>query len=96
MIIYIFLIKFFLGTGTFIVLDILINRIKTIGKFFFVNFFKIFLGPHCPIDIPKTVRMLREQRATMVQTEAQYRFIYLAISAYMKLWRLMQQQNVNF
>lgn len=40
--------------------------------------------------------MLREQRATMVQTEAQYRYIYLAISAYMKLRRLMQQQNVIF
>lgn len=31
--------------------------------------------------------MLREQRATMVQTEAQYRFIYQAISAYMRLRR---------
>jgi tyrosine-protein phosphatase non-receptor type 11 len=80
-------------TGTFIVLDILLNRIKTVG-------------PHCIIDIPKasqlippplvppkyylflqTVRMLREQRATMVQTEAQYRFIYQAISAYMRLRR---------
>jgi len=61
-------------TGTFIVLDILLNRIKAVG-------------PHCIIDIPKTVRMLREQRATMVQTEAQYRFIYQAISAYMRLRR---------
>ncbi|KAI1719472.1 protein-tyrosine phosphatase domain-containing protein [Ditylenchus destructor] len=67
-------------TGTFIVLDILMNRIKRIG-------------PHCAIDIPKTVRMLREQRATMVQTEAQYRFIYYAISAYMKLKRLRQQNE---
>lgn len=31
--------------------------------------------------------MVREQRATMVQTEAQYRFIYYAISNYMKTWR---------
>lgn len=75
-------------------MDILINRIKTIGKKFKGS--KKLLGPHCPVDIPKTVRMLREQRATMVQTEAQYRFIYLAISAYMKLRRLMQQQNVIF
>lgn len=67
-------------TGTFIVLDILTNRIKRIG-------------PHCTIDIPKTVRMLREQRATMVQTEAQYRFIYYAISSYMKLRRLRQQNE---
>ncbi|CAD5224310.1 unnamed protein product [Bursaphelenchus okinawaensis] len=61
-------------TGTYIVLDILIEKIKQIG-------------PHCSIDIPKTVRMVREQRATMVQTEAQYRFIYYAISTYMKMWR---------
>jgi protein tyrosine phosphatase len=61
-------------TGTFIVLDILLNRIKAVG-------------PQCIIDIPKTVRMLREQRATMVQTEAQYRFIYQAISAYMRIRR---------
>uniref|UniRef100_A0A915D6A0 protein-tyrosine-phosphatase n=1 Tax=Ditylenchus dipsaci TaxID=166011 RepID=A0A915D6A0_9BILA len=66
-------------TGTFIVLDMLINRIKKIG-------------PSTPLDITKTVRMLREQRATMVQTEAQYRFIYLAISAFMKL-RRAQIQN---
>lgn len=31
--------------------------------------------------------MLREQRATMVQTEAQYRFIYYALSAFMKMRR---------
>lgn len=58
-------------TGTFIVLDILINRITD-------------TGPQCVIDIQKTIKMLREQRTTMVQTEAQYRFIYCAISAFMK------------
>jgi len=66
-------------TGTFIVLDILINRIKR-------------AGPQCVIDIQKTIRMLREQRTTMVQTEAQYRFIYHAISALLKS---MQEKNTG-
>jgi hypothetical protein len=56
------------------VLDILIRQIKR-------------YGPSCVIDIPKTVRMVREQRATMVQTIEQYRFIYHAIAAYMRMRR---------
>ena len=31
--------------------------------------------------------MVREQRATMCQTEAQYRFLYYAISNYMRQYR---------
>ncbi|CAK5116651.1 unnamed protein product [Meloidogyne enterolobii] len=50
-------------TGTFLALDIIINRIK------------------------QKVKMLREQRATMVQTEAQYRFIFHVISAFMRGYR---------
>ncbi|KHJ95905.1 Protein-tyrosine phosphatase [Oesophagostomum dentatum] len=36
----------------------------------------------CPIDIPRTVMKIREQRSRMVQTEAQYVFLYRAISCY--------------
>ncbi|KAI6237300.1 hypothetical protein M3Y95_00250500 [Aphelenchoides besseyi] len=61
-------------TGTFIVLDILLTKIK-------------LMGPHTTIDIAKTIRMVREQRATMVQTEAQYRFLYHAISTFMQTFR---------
>ncbi|KAL3101315.1 hypothetical protein niasHT_028071 [Heterodera trifolii] len=61
-------------TGTYIALDILTNCI-------------LLKGPQCVCDVQKTVRMLREQRATMVQTEAQYRFIYYVISAFMKSYR---------
>uniref|UniRef100_A0A914HJR1 protein-tyrosine-phosphatase n=1 Tax=Globodera rostochiensis TaxID=31243 RepID=A0A914HJR1_GLORO len=61
-------------TGTYIALDILTNCIRR-------------NGPQCVCDVQKTVRMLREQRATMVQTEAQYRFIYYVISAFMKSYR---------
>ncbi|VDM10889.1 unnamed protein product [Wuchereria bancrofti] len=57
-------------TGTFIVIDILLSQIKR-------------LGPHCQIDIPRTVQMVREQRSGMVQTEQQYRFVYQAVSHYM-------------
>ncbi|KAH7700949.1 Protein-tyrosine phosphatase containing protein [Aphelenchoides avenae] len=67
-------------TGTYIVLDILIRQIKR-------------FGPQCSIDIPKTIRMVREQRATMVQTVEQYRFIYHAISSYMKMRRAESQEG---
>ncbi|KAM3719044.1 Tyrosine-protein phosphatase non-receptor type [Dirofilaria immitis] len=59
-------------TGTFIVIDILLNQIKR-------------LGPHCQIDIPRTVQMVREQRSGMVQTEQQYRFVYQAVSHYVAI-----------
>lgn len=37
-------------------------------------------GLDCDIDIPKYIQMVREQRSGLVQTEAQYKFIYLAVS----------------
>uniref|UniRef100_A0A914QRN4 Uncharacterized protein n=1 Tax=Panagrolaimus davidi TaxID=227884 RepID=A0A914QRN4_9BILA len=58
-------------TGTYICIDILITLIK-------------MRGLNWPIDVTKTVRMLREQRAFMVQTETQYRFIYETIGAFVK------------
>ncbi|CAJ0576436.1 unnamed protein product, partial [Mesorhabditis spiculigera] len=56
-------------TGTFIVIDVLINHIKRCGR-------------SCAIDIPRTVLLIREQRSGMVQTVDQYRFVYKAISTY--------------
>lgn len=69
-------------TGTYLALDILINRIKQ-------------KGPQCVCDVQRTVRMLREQRATMVQTEAQYRFIFYVISAFMRAYRAQHQFKLN-
>lgn len=40
------------------------------------------LGLDCDIDIPKTIQMVRQQRSGMVQTEAQYKFIYMAVQQY--------------
>lgn len=42
------------------------------------------LGLDCDIDIPKYIQKVREQRSGMVQTEAQYKFIYLAVSEYIQ------------
>lgn len=40
------------------------------------------LGLDCDIDIPKTIQRVRQQRSGMVQTEAQYKFIYMAMQQY--------------
>lgn len=39
-------------------------------------------GLDCEIDIQRTIQMVRSQRSGMVQTEAQYKFVYLAVQHY--------------
>uniref|UniRef100_A0AAQ4PDZ3 protein-tyrosine-phosphatase n=1 Tax=Gasterosteus aculeatus aculeatus TaxID=481459 RepID=A0AAQ4PDZ3_GASAC len=56
-------------TGTIIVIDILIDVINRQGL-------------DCDIDVPKTIQRVRQQRSGMVQTEAQYKFIYMAVQQY--------------
>ncbi|CAN9513728.1 unnamed protein product [Ophioblennius macclurei] len=58
-------------TGTIVVIDMITETIDSIGI-------------DCDIDIPKYIQMVREQRSGMVQTEAQYKFIYLAVSEYIQ------------
>ncbi|XP_061675724.1 tyrosine-protein phosphatase non-receptor type 6 isoform X2 [Syngnathoides biaculeatus] len=58
-------------TGTIVVIDMIIQTIDTIGL-------------NCDIDISKYIQMVREQRSGMVQTEAQYKFIYLSVSEYIQ------------
>ena len=58
-------------TGTFIVIDMIIDQIKRHGL-------------ACEIDIQRTIQMVRSQRSGMVQTEAQYKFVYLAVQHYIE------------
>ncbi|XP_028172137.1 tyrosine-protein phosphatase corkscrew-like [Ostrinia furnacalis] len=68
-------------TGTFIVLDMLIDKIKTSGF-------------NCDIDVHDAVRLARAQRSGMVQNKQQYRFIYLALQDYMENKNLKIKKKV--
>ncbi|KAL1238298.1 hypothetical protein TPS_09360 [Trichinella pseudospiralis] len=55
--------------GTFIAIDLILCLIRKYGL-------------QCTIDIRRTVQMLRSQRSGMVQTEAQYKFVYMSVHYY--------------
>lgn len=42
-------------------------------------------GLDCEIDIQRTIQMVRSQRSGMVQTEAQYKFVYYAVQHYIQV-----------
>lgn len=69
-------------TGTLIVVDMLIGCVCEGGL-------------HTDIDIARTVQAVREQRSGMVQTEAQYRFIYKAVQEFVSSLLLrVKERNV--
>ncbi len=59
-------------TGTFIVIDMILDQI-------------LRQGLDAEIDIQRTVLSVRAQRSGMVQTVAQYRFVYLAVQHYVDI-----------
>ncbi|KAI0217926.1 Tyrosine-protein phosphatase non-receptor type 11 [Lamellibrachia satsuma] len=69
-------------TGTVLVIDMILQQIKKQGL-------------DCEIDVQKMTLMVRAQRSGMVQTEAQYRFIYLAVRHYIDttLQRMQAEQR---
>lgn len=70
-------------TGTFIVIDILIDLINQHGL-------------DCEIDIQRTIQIIRTKRSGMVQTEAQYKFVYLAVQHYVNtLQQRIQAEHVS-
>lgn len=42
------------------------------------------IGMDTEIDIQRTIQMVRSQRSGMVQTEAQYKFVYYAVQHYIQ------------
>lgn len=59
------------------------SNINSICGAFFLLFFHL-AGLNCEIDIQRTIQMVRCQRSGMVQTEAQYQFVYLAVQQYIQ------------
>ncbi|XP_055374760.1 tyrosine-protein phosphatase corkscrew [Condylostylus longicornis] len=73
-------------TGTFIVIDMILDQIDREGL-------------DTEIDIQRTIQMVRSQRSGMVQTEAQYKFVYYAVLYYIQTLfqrKRAEEQSLQF
>ncbi|KAL5275017.1 PTPN11 family protein [Megaselia abdita] len=73
-------------TGTFIVIDMILDQINKHGL-------------DTEIDIQRTIQMLRSQRSGLVQTEAQYKFVYYAVQYYIQTYvqrKKAEEQSLQF
>ncbi len=69
-------------TLDFYIICFILTSLHCISVNFWVYVCMCVLGLDCDIDIPKTIQRVRQQRSGMVQTEAQYKFIYMAVQQY--------------
>lgn len=69
-------------TGAVIVIDMIIDKIKTHGI-------------QCDIDLYKTVSYLRCQRSGMIQTEKQYQYLYTTVNYFIDLYNQSQQNQIQ-
>lgn len=67
-------------SGTLIVIDMLIDQLINNGLTY-------------EIDIQRIVKIARAQRSGLVQTEAQYKFIYLAVQSYITMRQRIQSRQ---
>lgn len=57
------------------------------------------IGLDTEIDIQRTIQMLRSQRSGLVQTEAQYKFVYYAVQYYIQTCvqrKKAEEQSLQF
>nr|XP_010348717.1 uncharacterized protein LOC104653146 [Saimiri boliviensis boliviensis] len=52
-------------------------------------------GLDCDFDVPKTMQLVRRLRSGMVQTEAQYKFVYSALQRYIQCEQLRLREQVG-
>ncbi|KAH8360738.1 hypothetical protein KR084_001608 [Drosophila pseudotakahashii] len=79
-------------TGTFIVIDMILDQIVRNGKprstcYINMQIKTVYVSPKgldTEIDIQRTIQMVRSQRSGLVQTEAQYKFVYYAVQHYIQ------------
>lgn len=52
-----------------------------------------FIGWDNEIDIQRTIQLVRAQRSGMVQTEQQYKFVYMAVKHYVESHQALIQAS---